>query len=222
MSSFRAYTLPFFVFLLFLGLREWLGGLGRGEFFLDQPQYWVFPLQTLVCGALLWRGWRHYALAWPRQLGFTLAVGVAVLLIWIAPQCWLGAAPRLEGFDPTVFAAQPVLYAGTLFFRFLRLVVVVPLVEEIFWRGFLLRFLIREPFESVPMGSWNLRAFLLVCAGFMLEHSQPDWIPALLAGALYNFVAIRTRSLASCVVAHAVTNLLLGLYIMQTRQWGFW
>jgi membrane protease YdiL (CAAX protease family) len=39
---------------------------------------------------------------------------------------------------------------------------------------------------------------------------------------LYNLVAYRTRSLASCVVAHAVTNLLLGLWIMATRQWGFW
>src|SRR6266576_3557256 len=40
--------------------------------------------------------------------------------------------------------------------------------------------------------------------------------------ALYNVVAYRTQSFASCVLAHAVTNLLLGLWIMQTRQWGFW
>jgi membrane protease YdiL (CAAX protease family) len=56
----------------------------------------------------------------------------------------------------------------------------------------------------------------------MLSHASPDWPAAFVTGALYNLVAIRTRSLTACVVTHAVTNLLLGLWIMQTRQWGFW
>jgi membrane protease YdiL (CAAX protease family) len=49
-----------------------------------------------------------------------------------------------------------------------------------------------------------------------------DWPAALLTGILFNFVMVRTKSLAVCVIAHAVTNLGLGVFIMCTRQWGFW
>ena len=55
-----------------------------------------------------------------------------------------------------------------------------------------------------------------------MEHNPPDWVAALTTGVFYNWLAIRTRSLSSCVLAHAVTNLVLGFYVLQTRQWGFW
>ena len=100
--------------------------------------------------------------------------------------------------------------------------VVVPLVEEIFWRGFLLRYLINERFTTVAIGSFSWLSFAVVTVLFGFSHSRADWVAAVICGALYNLVAYRTRSLASCVVAHAVTNCLLGLWVMQTRQWGFW
>jgi membrane protease YdiL (CAAX protease family) len=53
-------------------------------------------------------------------------------------------------------------------------------------------------------------------------HSVADWPAALLCGVIYNLVAVRTGSLAACIAAHALTNLGLGIYIMSTRQWGFW
>jgi CAAX prenyl protease-like protein len=65
-------------------------------------------------------------------------------------------------------------------------------------------------------------SFGAVTIGFMLVHSTADWPAAAVTGALYNLVAYRTKSLSACVLAHAVTNLLLGLWIMATRQWGFW
>ena len=106
--------------------------------------------------------------------------------------------------------------------RFVRLVLVVPLVEEIFWRGFLLRYLIAERFETVPFGTFSWLSFTAVTAAFCFSHSRPDWPAAIATGALYNLVAYRTRSLASCVLAHVLTNLALGAWIMMTKQWGFW
>ncbi len=106
--------------------------------------------------------------------------------------------------------------------RFLRLVAVVPALEEIFWRGFLLRYFIKEDFDAVPFGTYTRWSNVLVAIGFMLEHQMPDWPAALAAGFLYNITAYRTRSLPACILAHAVTNALLGAYIMTTRQWGFW
>ena len=104
----------------------------------------------------------------------------------------------------------------------LALVVVVPLLEEIFWRGFLLRELIHPDFTKVPFGTFSWASFGIVTAGFCLEHSPADWPAAILTGALYNLVAYRTRSLAACVLAHAITNLILSVYVMETKQWGFW
>jgi CAAX prenyl protease-like protein len=95
-------------------------------------------------------------------------------------------------------------------------------MEEIFWRGFLLRFVIDEHFERVPFGKFTWPSFAIVTVAFTFSHSRPDWLAAFAASALYNVVAYRTRSLTSCAIAHATTNLLLGFWIMQTHQWGFW
>ena len=158
-----------------------------------------------------------------------MVVGLVVFAVWVSPQAFFGAAPRSEGgFNPTLLAAVPgaeqggTLYWVSVTMRFLRLVAVVPVLEEIFWRAFLLRWLVREDFLSVPFGTWTPLSFGAVTVGFMLEHTRPDWPAALVTGLLYNLVAVRTRNLPACVAAHAVTNALLGGYVMYTHQWGFW
>jgi CAAX prenyl protease-like protein len=128
----------------------------------------------------------------------------------------------VDGFNLDTLAPWPALYRGELILRLARTALVVPLLEEIFWRGFLLRYLIDEKFETVPMGAYAWKANAVVVIGFMLEHSSQDWAAALVAGLLYNVVAYRTRSLSCCVLAHAVTNALLAGFILSTRQWGFW
>ena len=208
--------------MLFLCLADVIASMGRPEFFFSKPRYWIFPLQTVVCGALVVFFWRGYEFKRPRGGVFSLLIALLVLGLWVAPQELLGYPPRLNGFDPTVFTPGSPLYWGSLGMRFLRLAVVVPFVEEIFWRGFLLRYLIKEDFLSIPMGSFSWASFGGVALLFGLAHWGPDFVPALLTGALYNLIAIRTRSLSACVLAHSMTNLLLGFYIMATRQWGFW
>lgn len=202
---------------------------GADSLLATAPQHFVYPLQTLVCGALLLFFWKRYELGPVLKMSLTLAVSFLIFVIWISPQTLFHFAERRTGFDPTVFQNQRPLFVAVLSLRFLRLVFVVPLLEEIFWRGFLLRDLIDRDFKKVPFGEFTLPSCALVTLLFGLAHWgsetwRPgfDFIPALCAGALFNFVAYRTRSLSSCVVAHAVTNLLLGIYIMQTRQWGFW
>jgi hypothetical protein len=215
------FTLPMGVFFGLLALAAALRKVG-GNFWFTSPEYWVFPAQTFFCGAMLVWFWRAYRVRPPARIAFTIAVGVLVFALWIAPQQWFGFAPRLGGFDPEPFAAQPAAYWLTICLRFLRLVIVVPLVEEIFWRGFLLRYLIDEKFSRVPFGAFSWVSFAVVTLGFGFAHSAADWIAALITGALYNYVAYRTRNLASCVLAHAITNFCLGIWIMNTRQWGFW
>ena len=216
-----AYIVPMAVFLAALALVSGVKSIG-GAFWLDAPEYWLYPVQTFVCAGLLWWFWREYDFHGWRGILLATAIGIVVFLLWVAPQEFFGAAARTEGFNPTVFVDQPPAYWATVLLRFLRLVVIVPLVEEIFWRGFLLRYFVDEKFERVPFGTFSWLSFGVVSVGFMFVHSMADWPAALLTGALYNFVAYRTRSLGACIVAHALTNLLLGVWIMNTRQWGFW
>lgn len=220
----KAYLAPFFAFFAILGLGAGVEHFADGRAFWvwSEPRYWVYPLQTFLCGGLLIRFWSAYGLKAPEKPLLTAILAVLALVLWIAPQEWLGRPRRWEGFNPAFFSTSGWPYFLNLGLRLLRLVVVVPLLEEVFWRGFLLRYSIDEDFTRVPVGAFSWRSFGIVTAGFCLEHSLPDWPAAILTGAIYNFVAYRTRSLTSCVLAHAVTNALLGAYVLRTRQWGFW
>jgi CAAX prenyl protease-like protein len=223
-SKERAYFAPFIAFLLLMALGSVVAHVGEGRalWVFSQTRYWVDPLQTLLCGVLLVRGWPCYDMQVPRGVLFTIGIGVLAFLLWIGPQEWLRAPQRVDGFNPEFFGATGWPYALNLGVRFLRLVVVVPLLEEVFWRGLLLRYLIDEEFTRVPIGTFSWLSFTVVTVGFCLEHSPADWPAAILTGALYNLVAYRTKSLSSCVLVHAITNALLGAYILYTRQWGFW
>jgi CAAX prenyl protease-like protein len=220
-----AYVLPFAVFMGGLALISLVQSFAPAEnapLWLAEPKYWIFPLQTVLCSALLVWFWKTYEWGAKWHVITAVLTGLVVLALWISPQWLLGAEERTDGFNPGLFAGSAALYWGTLILRFIRLVVIVPLLEEIFWRGFLLRYLIKEDFTKVSFGTFSWFSFGVVTVMFGLAHFGPDFIPALLTGAIYNLLAVKTRSLACCVLAHAVTNLGLGLYIMQTGQWGFW
>lgn len=224
-SPVAAWVAPFVLFMGGLALVSAAKAAGgeAGPFFLKHPEYWVYPLQTVVCAAALIFFWRRYDFS-GRPLAWIWAViaGVVALGVWLSPQLVFGASPRRVGFDPTVFENDPALYWLTVIGRFARLVIVVPLVEEIFWRGFLMRYLIRDDFEKVPPGTYSPVSFFAVAGLFMLVHSTADWPAALATGLLYNGLMVFTKSLPACIAAHAITNLGLGVYIMSTRQWGFW
>ncbi len=220
----RAYAGPFFAFLGLLFFGQAVAGLGDGyaHWALAEPRYWVYPLQLAVCAALLWR-WRGCIVFGPlRGAGTAAVAGLIALLLWVFPQQFLGFPARTDGFRPDFFGSEGLPYWLNVAGRFARLVVIVPLVEEIFWRGFLLRYLVREDFRAVPFGTFTWQSFAITSGAFCLEHQPADWPAALLTGALYNVVAYRTRSLAACVITHAVTNLGLGIWVMRTGQWGFW
>ncbi len=219
-----AHVLPFGLFMLGLAAVSLVQSLAgeSDNLLLAEPAYWIYPLQTLACAVALVVCWRRYAFGSQKSLPLAVVIGLLVFGMWVSPQWIFGQAPRLDGFDPEVFADNPGLYWSTVIARFLRLVVVVPLVEEIFWRGFLMRYLIDEDFTKVPFGKYTHLSFWGVTFAFALAHLGPDFVPAVITGAVFGWVAIRTKSLLACVVAHAVTNLALGVYIMQTRQWGFW
>lgn len=238
-----AFVAPFLVFMVLLEMIQ----LIRVEnqflpWWRQFPEQWGYPLQALLCLVLL-AGWRR---SYPALQGRGLLVGAAMGLVgialWLLPPLvhylggmgdttpWLAALgfqARLDGFDPgAVFGKDeaPWAYRLVVGMRFLRLVLVVPLVEELFWRGFLMRFLTAREvaWHQVRLEQCDLRSVFLTALAFACAHGGPDFVPALIFGGLAGGVARRTGNLGAVVLMHAVANLCLGLFIMRTEWWGLW
>ena len=107
-----------------------------------------------------------------------------------------------------------------LAFRLAGAAIVIPLAEELFWRSFALRFLEKSAFKSIPLGQFSWFSFILVSLAFGLEHHR--WLPGIIAGLAYAGLLYRTKNLFSPILSHAVTNLLLGVYVLSTGRWEFW
>jgi CAAX prenyl protease-like protein len=101
---------------------------------------------------------------------------------------------------------------------------VVALVEELFWRGFLMRFVLKPDgdYWMVPFGKASWVSYLVVTAAVVLIHTQPDWPAAFVWGTLVYGVAVWTRSLLACVVMHGVANFLMGWYALEFGKYGLW
>jgi len=97
---------------------------------------------------------------------------------------------------------------------------VVPVMEELFWRSFLMRWIDSPRFELVPPQRVTLRAIALSTFVFMLAHTL--WLAAIAAGLVYAWLYVRTGKLWVAVIAHAVTNTLLGAWVIATGNWGYW
>ena len=210
-AVYRPYMMPFLVF----GLLTYAGSDALSA----HAPYLVYPVKTLIVGALLYAYRRSYPELALHFSWLAVLVGIAAFVIWVAPE---GTYPLLgtpAGFHPYIYQRSWIVW-GLIGFRFLGAVIVVPIMEELFWRSFALRWLIHEQFTTVPVGKFTWFSCLVVILGFGLEHHQ--WLVGLAAGVLYNGLLYYKKDLFSCVLAHAVTNLLLGVYVLLTYQWTLW
>jgi len=151
----------------------------------------------------------------------SVLVGLVVFALWVGIQEAVPypALGRRTAFDPTPLQNSPWGYAF-LAIRLYGLVVMVPVMEEIFWRSFLLRYLTQPDFRRLPMGTFSASALGFVVAASALAH--PEWLVAIVASLAYALWLRRTRSLLAVVVAHAATNAALGGYVLATGSWQYW
>ncbi len=163
-----------------------------------------YGLRALVAGLVLWRVHGHLAGAGWRMSASGLVLGV------VAFGVWLGLASRGAGandFQAALVGLDPAVRGIWLTVRLLGGIVIVPLVEELAFRGYLARRLMAADFESVPLARVSWVATCAAAAVFGLMHQ--DALAATAVGVLYGLAARRTGQLGDAVVAHAVTNALL-------------
>ena len=219
----RFQSLPYFAhlvrivpFIVFAALT-----LAQGQFG-ETGAYWIYALKTLIGAWLLWLVRAHvkemrWNFSWE-----SVAAGVTVFLLWVGLD---GLYPmfgeRTADFDPIKsYGAGSAIALMFIAVRILGSSLVVPVLEEVFYRSFLYRCLIKSDFLSVPLKSFNMTAFLIVCAGFGLSHYE--WLPGILCAFAYQGLVIRKDRLGDAITAHAITNFLLGLWVVSRSAYHFW
>lgn len=161
--------------------------------------------------------------SWP----MSIAVGLGVFVLWIAPDAlfpawrshWLFQNAITGRIKTSIPPAE--LTTLMLVLRTARAAVLVPIIEELFWRGWLVRWLQDARFDRIPIGRFTPMAFWATTLLFAAEHG-PFWEVGLIAGAIYNLWIRKSKSLGDAIIAHATTNLSLSVYVIVRGNWSYW
>lgn len=213
--------------MVFVGIEELMRHLHSQQLILLDTQilYPLYALKVFFVGALLIfyrtfydeiniRQWLQL-----KNTALSILTGLLIFALWIHLDWSPFSQGDSAGFNPKTISEEANRYAF-IACRLAGAVIVVPIMEELFWRSFLLRYLIKSQFTTVAIGTFSWASFLIASVLFGLEHHY--LVAGIMAGALFNLLLYQTRSIAQCILAHAVANLALGIYVLQTGQWRFW
>jgi hypothetical protein len=218
-----AYSAPFAIYITFLVVESLAGRFFAGP----DPAIdlrWLYAVKVgcvALALALFWRQYEELALRhWPGLGECLVAVGAGllVLAVWVhldQPWATLGAG---KGFDPTARSGEfnwPLIMVRTL-----GAALVVPVMEELFWRSFIMRWLQQPAFLALRPRAVGVRALVLSSIIFGFEHSL--WLAGIVAGLAYAWLYVRSANLWVPVLAHAATNGGLAIWVVATQNWQFW
>ncbi len=213
-------VLPFVLFIALLALRGQVETSTAGF-----DARWLYGLQALLVGAALLVLRKDYgelvAQLRPtrRETLWAVLAGLVVFALWITLDApWMMLGTPAASFTPV--DAQGNLDGQLILLRVIGAVLVVPVMEELFWRSFLMRWIDDPTFERVAPASASLKAVVLSTFIFVLAH--PQWLAAAVAGLAYALLYKRSGKLWTAIVAHAVTNAALAMWVVSNRQWQFW
>jgi uncharacterized protein len=146
------------------------------------------------------------------------------LVNWLGPESgvitWLGLGERAAYNPLDQLSETPAWAYAFLAIRFIGLVLIVPVIEEFFLRGFLMRYIMNPMWWEVPFGEANRAAILIGTLFPVLYH--PEKLAALVWFSLVTWLMLRTRNIWDCVAAHAITNAMLGIYVVIAHDWRLW
>jgi uncharacterized protein len=213
LSPVLARTLPFAALALLTLLRGRWG---------DVAQYWIYSLEIVV-GAFLLLLLRsriqemHWKFSWEAA-----TAGIIVFLLWVGLDGYYPSiANRSGAFNPErTFGAGSPMALAFIMIRLLGSSLIVPPIEEVFYRSFLYRYLIKSDILQIHLGHFEWLAFIVTGAIFGISHHE--WLPGILCGFAYQGLVIRKKRLGDSISAHAITNLLLGLWIVFRKAYFFW
>jgi CAAX prenyl protease-like protein len=223
-SPAAAYVLPFVLYLLGTSFIARYG---------DEAYPVAYAVVVLLVGCaaiLLLRGKRAFRIH--ASVFWGVFFGVVGIVLWILiseleieRRLTAGLPDFMQpqervGYNPFEVMGNSWQVWAFVAVRLLGIAVLVPIAEELFWRGFLLRWLIDPEWEKVPLGEFTWQSCLIVTLMFTLAH--PEWLAAASYCLLINGLLYWKRDLWLCIIAHATSNLLLVIYVLNTEAWWLW
>ena len=234
------FLLPFLAFMLVGSLEptpERPGGQAVGLSIPYAYYPWLYAVKIVLTVAAVVFVLPGYGKFPPRLSPLAIVVGAVGGPLWIGlcllnwehayllpllERCGLGGIIGAGGraaFNPLEqLAGQPAWAWAFLAVRFFGLVAVVPLVEEFFLRGFVMRLVMDRDWWDVPFGKASTLAIVLGTAVPMLMHPG-ELLATIVWFSMVTWLMLRTRNIWDCVVAHAITNLILGIYVVVSGTW---
>lgn len=188
----------------------------------EAGKYWIYVAKSLVG---IWLVWAVRPVV--PEIRWTISieavvVGVLVIVVWIGADEWYGKLSDIKSYwNPHAEFGQGSALAW--FFIVSRIVfssLVVPPIEEMFYRSFLYRYIIKPEFEKVSLQTRHWGAFIITSVLFGFVHRE--WLAGILCGAAYQWLVLRRGHLGDAMTAHAISNLLLGLWVAYEGAWKFW
>jgi len=205
---------PFGIYALLTALQ---GEFGPASLF------WLYIVKTLLAAWMIWQV-RPYVEEMRWKVSWeAIAVGVAICVIWVGTD---GLYPRLaklgEGADPLrQFGAGSIAARFYIAVHLAGMTLIVPPAEEVFYRSLVYRMLVKSDFRSMPLGRFHALSFVVTSVIFGLMHPQ-WWLAGIVCGLAYQWLVVSKNRLGDAMTAHAVTNLLLGIWIVWRGAWRFW
>lgn len=184
---------------------------------------WLYGVKAGIVLVALAALWRCYAelkdISRVRRSDWALALGIGavVFVLWVNLDFKPLAIAASGGFNPRTGGSMDL---GLAAMRLAGATLIVPVMEELFWRSFIFRWLQKPSFLSVDPTAVGLQALIISSALFASEHRL--WFAGLLAGLAYGWLYKRSGNLWVPILAHAVTNGLLGAYVLATGSWALW
>ncbi len=217
--------------MAFIALEQGIGALS-GTFpalasFSTYDHLVFYPIKTILIAIILVILWRRYdelrGTSWfaPKDLVAALITGVVVFVIWInldLPYVRMGEGA--SGFNPYELEYGGAVIMGIIAIRLFGASIIVPIFEELFWRSFIMRYLVDADISKVALGAFTAFSFIGTAILFGLEHHL--WLAGMIAGFIYGALLCYTKNLKACIISHGITNLLLGVYVLYSGNWQLW
>ena len=217
-------VVPFVIFVLLTAAQGKFGATSA---------YWFYLAKTLVGAWLIWEmrpfvAEMRWAFSWEAVL-----VGVGIFALWVGVSgewttqnsLWgkLGFSHLPEKlaavWNPNAHFSSALAWLF-ITIRILGSTFIVPPLEEVFYRSFLYRYIASQNFLSVPLAKFLPIPFFTTALVFGFSHNE--WLAGILCGAAYQWIVLRKNRIGDAMTAHAITNFLLGLWVVTRGAWQFW
>jgi membrane protease YdiL (CAAX protease family) len=229
-------TVPFVLFVALTALQGQWGEASR---------YWIYLAKTILGVGLVWMmrplvAEMRWVFSWE-----AIVVGVGVGIMWvgldgyypsvdqlmqnyacpvlkkIGLESWCHQAANKLPWNPHAQFGQGSTLAWVFIAtRVLGSTFIVPPLEEVFYRSFLYRYIAKPDFLSVSMGTFNAMAFIVTALIFGVSHYE--WLAGILCAFAYQGLVLWKKRLGDAMTAHAITNFLLGVWVVWKGAWHFW